>query len=288
MFGILSQLLSKKQKKVPNSYRPRIEQLEDRWCPAISFNATVLAGHSVQFSGTVSGEYYSGVHVWITGAATASTTTDSNGNYSLTTSNASLGAVYALSSDDLAHALGWAETTIAVTAPSVSLSLAYGTRNNVTVSGTVTGLDVASRNVTIAGVSSGTAVTDDSGNFSLTTTASAVGNITATTVDPWWQSSNTATVTVSSNAPVIEDFGAIHGFGNIWIFRGRVVDESPAGLTIRFGGLSSLSGRTVTVDDDGTFSFARTLDPMMDGRTASAIVTDWFGIQSELVLCDVS
>jgi len=59
----------------------------------------------------------------------------------------------------------------------------------------------------------------------------------------------------TNNPPAIVDFAA-DGIGDGWyVISGRVVDEHPGGLTIRFGGdLATMDGQTTTTAADGTFS----------------------------------
>jgi hypothetical protein len=289
MFQIPVLLRPKKTNRVPSSYHPRVDELEERCCPAgshVTLNALVLPGHVVQLSGTVTGGLATGLQVQFSGAVSGVTTTDTNGNFSYTTSQASLGTVYAAGLSN-AQPTDTAQATIAVAAPALSLSISYGSQHNVTLSGLLTDLDADSRSISISGVAGGTPVTDSSGNFSFTTTASALGEVDATETDPWGQASNTAMVTVSDTAPVIQNFVAIHGIGNTWIFQGNVVAGYAEGLTIRFGGLTALAGRTTTVRADGTFSFTCTLPAGTHG-TATAITTDWWGLDSDQELALVA
>ena len=285
MFRIPDLCRPKKANHVSGSYRPRIDELEERCCPAdchITLNALVLPNHLVQLSGTVSGGLIADLQVQFTGTVDGVTTTDTNGNFSYTTSNASLGTVYATGLNNGQQSTDTAQATIAVAAPALSLSISYGAQHNVTLSGQLTDLDAGNQSISISGVAAGTPVTDSSGNFSLTTTASALGEVDATETDLWGQASNTAIVMVSSTAPVIQDFAAVNSIGNIWTFTGRVVDNHPEGLTIRFGGIAGLVGQTVTVRADGTFCFTCMLPAGTHG-TASAITTGWWGLDSDPV-----
>jgi len=314
MYGIPVLLRPKKKANhVSSSYRPRIDVLEERCCPDgshVTLNALVLPGHLVQLSGTVTGGQVAGLQLQFTGAVSGVTTTDTNGNFSYTTSQASLGTVYAAGLSDAqttdtdtngnyttsqaslgtvyaaglsnAKSTDTAQATIAVAAPALSLSISYGSQHNVTLSGQLTDLDAGSGSVSISGVAGGTAVTDSSGNFSLTTTASALGEVDATATDAWGQVSNIATVMVSDTAPVIQNFAVIRGAGNTWTFQGSVVAGYAEGLVVTFGGHSSIAEQTATVGADGTFSVTLTLPP---GAyfCASAITTDWWGLDSDPV-----
>jgi hypothetical protein len=285
MFRIPDLCRPKKGNHVSSSYRLRIDELEERCCPApshVTLNALVQPRHMVQLSGTVSGGLVAGLQVQFTGTVAGVTTTDTNGNFSYTTSNASLGTVYAVGLNNGQQSTDTAQATIAVAAPALSLSISYGTQHNVTLSGRLTDLDAGNQSISISGVAAGTPVTDCSGNFSLTTTASALGEVDATETDVWGQASNTATVMVSDTAPVIQNFAVIHGIGDTWIFQGSVVAGHAEGLVVTFGGDPAIAGRTATVRADGNFSVTLTLPP---GAyfTASAITTDWWGLDSNPV-----
>ena len=54
-------------------------------------------------------------------------------------------------------------------------------------------------------------VTASDGTFSYTAQASSLGNVQATTVDLWAQTSNTAQVAVADSAPTISNFKGVQG-----------------------------------------------------------------------------
>jgi hypothetical protein len=268
--------------------RPRLEALEDRYCPSgngdpsITLAATVLPNHVAQLSGVVSNfPSLAGVTVTFSGAAAGSTTTDLTGHYSWQTSTASLGQVSAVGTDSHSNTSNTATATLAVAAPNITLTVTYGSQRNITLSGQVTGIDVANVTVTFTDEATGTTTTDANGNFSFSTTATARGKVSAKTTDLWGQNSNTAKVTLTSNAPTITQFTAIHDSGNVWTFEGLVTDESAAGLTVTLGGTPSLQGVEATVGSDGFFYCTVTLQPDEFG-TATAQTTDWWGLNSNV------
>lgn len=266
-------------KKVREGFRPWVESLEARDCPAlhIAMTAQVFAGHQVQLSGSITGGDASGLMVMFTGAVSGSTSADASGNFSYTTTQASLGTVSAsgLNTDT-------ATATVAVTPPSFSsLAITYGSQRSVTVTGTLNSLDASGRTVSFGGVAMGSATTNSSGYFTFTGTASALGTINVSETDLWGQQSSAASVTVASSAPQIVNFAAGNPIGNYWTFSGSVTDESAPGMTINFGGLAGLVGRTTTVQADGTFSFTILLPEGVEG-TATAITTDWWGLDSQM------
>ena len=165
-------------------------------------------------------------------------------------------------------------------APTISLNIAYGAERMVTLSGQVTDdQSTSGLSVTFSGAVQATTFTNADGTFSMQTQASSLGNIEATAVDIGGLPSNTATVTVATNAPQITDTSCSEGVNGWWTFTGRVIDESAANLVIRFAGLTSVANQTVTVEADGTFCFIVQLQPGEEG-TVTAVTTDWWGIQS--------
>jgi hypothetical protein len=57
----------------------------------------------------------------------------------------------------------------------------------------------------------------------------------------------------NNQAPQIQVYCSEIGAGLIRVY-GQVTDESPGGLTVRFGGIPSAQGRTTTTLADGSFS----------------------------------
>lgn len=81
----------------------------------------------------------------------------------------------------------------------------------------------------------------------------------------------------SNKPPVIRNF--THTVqGTVVIFTGTVVDENPSGLTVRFGGPSSMDNLSITTDTNGNF----TLSVNMGGQTGEvwARATDAQGLDS--------
>jgi hypothetical protein len=83
--------------------------------------------------------------------------------------------------------------------------------------------------------------------------------------------------------PVISNFSASEGYNNIWTFSGSVADGygSAVGLTVTFGGLNSLAGKSATVAANGTFSLIVQLQPG-EGGYATAQTTDSYGFTSNM------
>jgi hypothetical protein len=85
-------------------------------------------------------------------------------------------------------------------------------------------------------------------------------------------------------APQVTNFSAVAVGGGLWRFTGEVIDETPAGLTIAFGGEpASLQNLTVPTDANGHFD--KTLMLHTDGSDngmASAKTTDAAGLASNV------
>jgi hypothetical protein len=270
----------------PTTLRPQrpplfVERLEDRNCPTtLSLNADVLPGHYVKLSGYATDGNIAGVVVTFSGAVSASTITDATGFYSLTTSNASLGTVYADGINLLQQPTNTAGSRIAVTAPNLTMQIVSIQGQTVSIKGNVLDLDSGSFDITLGGVASTTVTPDSKGDFTAILNVSGLGALTASATDLWGQSDDLA-LDVTNYQPMISSFCAIYESSGVWTFRGRVDDEYAAGLTVRFGGLGSLQGKTATVDADGWFTLTCVLNPGETG-TATACVTDWWNIESEI------
>lgn len=93
--------------------------------------------------------------------------------------------------------------------------------------------------------------------------------------------------TPPGQAPVIQNFDcAING--DYATFTGTVVDNAPAGLTVRFGGIASLMNQTATTTSTGTFSITIQLQPgTPDIGTASSQTTDGDGLDSNIATVSV-
>jgi hypothetical protein len=164
--------------------------------------------------------------------------------------------------------------------PVLSYSVTYGDAKHVTFSGHVSGATYGFAAVMFSGAASASVTTNMSGNFSVQVDASALGVVHGSAFDMAQGSSSAVVdVTLSSDTPEIVDFAAVHGTGNYWTFSGRLSDESPGGLSVIFGGLSSLSAHVLQVGSDGTFTATIELAQGEFG-TATAHTMDWWGLMS--------
>jgi hypothetical protein len=254
--------------------------------PSITLSVNQVIGNQVVLMGQVTHSQNPSLEVCFSGVTGGSTIAEADGSFSFTGTLTGAGTVIACTEDILGQMSNLANAEVINAAPSITMSLSYGTHNQVTVTGQVMDEDAGDLTVTLSGVVGGTVTTQGDGTFSFTANATAVGQILAATVDALGQASGSAALTVASNIPAIINFTATNqGANNFWTFRGQVQDEEPAGLSVRLAGLPTLnSSDLVTVDFDGWFSLTVQLQPG-EGGFASAVVTDWFNQESEPV-CD--
>ncbi len=163
----------------------------------------------------------------------------------------------------------------------LTASVTYGTARSITLTGTETADgSVSGKTITIWGVASGSTTTDTNGNFSITLTASSLGDVRLKDTDG---SSNIVTITLTDTAPALTSFTAVEGSGNVWCFSGTVAyNRSFSDLTIYFAGTPiSIQGKTTTVDNTGHFELYLTLNGLAsDNGTVSASATDAWGLTS--------
>jgi hypothetical protein len=128
--------------------------------------------------------------------------------------------------------------------------------------------------------------TDSSGYWHITVAIGAdqFGTITAGIDDP---AANHPQVTLNEPpAPTITNFQAIAQPYGVWEFKGTVTGTpDPAGMTITFGGMPDLAGKTAAVAADGTFDVYFQLDN--ESGTAAAITRDWWYQSSSAVFAAV-
>jgi hypothetical protein len=87
-------------------------------------------------------------------------------------------------------------------------------------------------------------------------------------------------------SPTISDFEAVQEAPGIWTFRGRVTGDDLVGMDVTLGGLPSLNGQVVQVEEDGWFYCTVQLQPGEHGK-ATAQASDWLGHVSNVAVTRV-
>ncbi len=177
-----------------NTAEVTVESLPEATSPLISLFTHVLPGRQLQLTGRVIGADGQEVAVTFSGAAAGSTTTDTAGNFSFVTSQASLGTVYALGIDEYEQTTNTAQAAIDLPTPFVTMNIDSVDGELATIAGVVTGVDPGGQTVTLGGSVNTSVQTDSAGKFSFTTNLSALANLTASTTDLWGQTSPSATI----------------------------------------------------------------------------------------------
>ena len=166
---------------------------------------------------------------------------------------------------------------------SFSVQTAGGT--NVTLSGGLADDNPTACTVTFTGQVTGTATVDGWGDFTLTTTASGLGTVTARATDGAGLTGNQLQATITSTPPAITLNPGNQGIGGAIVFMGQVTVGTASGLTVTLGGAASGSAQT---DANGNYAVnvpaanwsagnvtARTTDVWgQASNTASATVTN--------------
>lgn len=183
-------------------YRPAMERLEDRHCPAVPVIMSMAwesGQQSFTLMGTVCDEQPAGLTVQFTGAFTGTTTTNSFGGFSLQVQPESLGFVFATVTDSEGLTSQSAQANLFSNAPMISGFSAMRVIDDMWVfSGTVSDEHRAGLKVRLGGLTcleNKTVCTDANGYFSLTLEVpqGEQGTIWAQTADWWGLSSNVAT-----------------------------------------------------------------------------------------------
>lgn len=161
---------------------------------------------------------------------------------------------------------------------SLTLNVTYLQNRQVTLSGNLTGSSGAIPNETIdlSGAVSGTAVTNAQGAYSVTLTATTLGQVSAASADGM---SNIADFTLVSGTPTITNFGAIAEGSGLWYFFGSVANAPTQGEVVNFGGINALQGQSVAVSSSGSFGFYAIVNT---GGWATAQAVDWWGDTSQI------
>lgn len=258
------------------------EQMEPRLVMSAasitSLAATVGEGRMVTLSGLVADENPATVAVSFSGVMTGTATPNAQGWFEYSGEATGLGAVnaVALDAENLLSAVEQAQVTSAP--PTVTVNVQeLGSNRQVRVTGHLTDEAAAGRTVTLSGKVSGSAITDQNGDFSIDLQATGLGNVLADAEDVWGLAANTAQGLLQSATPTITGFTVAQVIDTFWDIYGSVDDEAFIGLTVHFGGV--LAGHSAVVDENGNFGIAVELSAEDDGLVTAMVLDQW-GLQS--------
>ena len=93
----------------------------------------------------------------------------------------------------------------------------------------------------------------------------------------------------SQTTPVIDSFTAEEVDYGWYQFTGHVTDDHPGGLTITFGGVPSLEGKTAVTSADGSFSLlVQVKTDGSDSGEVTAQTVDASGNPSNVAMCFIA
>ncbi len=187
------------------AFQPRLELLEDRFCPAapcVMVMASETAQHAFLLQGHVMDEHPAGLTVEFSGACKATAVTDAQGNFQISVVPDYLGSVHASVTDN-ENLTGACDAMLMSLAPSISITALEGPDHLWTLTGQVSDESPAGLAVTLGGIpslSGQTLICDSTGRFEWTVQLQPgeSGMVTAQTIDWWGQTSNTAFCWISS------------------------------------------------------------------------------------------
>jgi len=286
MFRLFGSPEKRNPSRLRTRRRPvRFESLEKRFClaaPAItSFQIDSVDGTYVSVSGSVTDECPEMTQVDFEGALWGNTWPDAYGNFSYSGYAQSLGAITAVATDDEWLQSAPAEVELTNNPPTLqSLSISYGYRTNLTISGQVIDEDPGNLAVYISGVVQGVVMTDSNGYFSLDVVGRDLGEVEIEVYDIWGQQAYDTIDVTGNNPPTITNYYCQVDSGGILTVDGYVVDEDPAGLSVMFEFMSNIYN--TTTDTFGRFMWHKQLD-LGDEGDLLTWVYDWWEL-SDAVL----
>lgn len=272
--------------------RFRLESLESRVCPTavgVSLTAQTADASDVSVQGFVSG-YDSSYQIALSGQVSANLSADSSGAFSYFGPASGLGTITAtVTGSDGDN--GQASTQIFDQTPQIEglMAQATGQGKQVEISGAVSAVSPAGLTVTFsgsAGLGTTTTTTDANGNFDLVTSASQLGDISATVTDSWGVISPLATTGIMVNPPqIIELTADPTGQGKQVEVSGSISASTPGGLTVTFSGSAGLAATSATTDSNGNFDLLTTASQLGE---VDAEFTDVWGETSPVATTTLS
>lgn len=286
MFPFFARSKTNKPNRRRTPRRFRLESLESREClsaVSIGIQAQTAAGHNVAVYGQVMSQESGGFQVTLSGPVNASLSLSSAGSFSYTGPASSLGTITGVVTDGDGDS-AQASANIIDTPPQVTgLSIqATGQGKHVSVSGSVCASSPGGLTVKFGGtvgLATSSATTDANGNFSLLTTASSLGNLTAIVTDVWGAQSAIQGATLTVQRPQLSRLNAIDMGNGEWEFFATVTGPDVTEDTVTLSGMAS---ETTTPNADGSFSAVVYIDNN-PGGDEYAVATDVWGQTSNQV-----
>ncbi len=210
--------------------------------------------YSISGTVTLGGSALSGVTINLTGAATASTTTDSSGNFSFTGRS---NGTYTVTPSLTDYTFKPVSTVVVVSGASdtnINFAATANTASTYSISGTVSGAVLSGVTVTLSGDTTGTAITDASGKYSFPGIVDGSYTVTPSLTGGYTFSPTNETISLNGADVTVTNFTETAVSTTTYSISGTVTASGSAlsGVTISLTGAATAS---TTTDTSGNFSF---------------------------------
>jgi hypothetical protein len=157
----------------------------------------------------------------------------------------------------------------------------------VTFSGIVYDESPGTCTVNITGVATATGIKPDAnGAFTVTVTATALGEVDAQATDALGALSNTDFFNIDGHKPVIDSLYYVRMDTGVYKIQGHVTDDPVAGIVVYFGGeVKAISGLSAVCDANGYFEVTFTDTNPADIGVFTADCIDWWGVAADQKTC---
>jgi formylglycine-generating enzyme required for sulfatase activity len=214
-------------------------------------NTTKPKTYSITGQITSNSTGLAGVTVSLSGASAAQTTTDSSGNYNFTGQS---NGDYTVSPSLSGYVFSPSGTVVTIShtdKAGIDFTATASTTPTYSISGTVSGAVQLGVTISLAGTSSGSTLTDSSGNYSFNGVAN--GNYTITASKTGYTFSPVRSITVNGANITGQNFTATASTTPTYSISGTVSGAVQLGITVTLTGTGSVS---TTTDSSGNYSFS--------------------------------
>jgi hypothetical protein len=227
------------------------------------------APSTYSITGAVSGNILAGVTINLTGAATASTTTDVNGNFSFTGLANGTYTVIPVKADYRFNLVSFVVVVSGANVTTPNFVATANTDPTYSLSGTVSGSVQAGVTIILSGGATGTAITDASGNYSFSGLVNGSYTVTPSRAGYIFTPVNLSP-TVSGAHSTDNNFTSAPVPIPTYSISGEVSGATKEGVTIN---LTGAENKSTTTDADGKYTFtgllsgSYTVTPVKTGFT---------------------
>jgi hypothetical protein len=240
-----------------------------------NFVATANTASTYNIQGTVSGNILSGVKIRLSGDATGTTITDTNGKYNFSdiadgnyTLTPSLTGGYTFTPSNATVTVAGADVIVTNFVETAVTTTTYSISGTVNLSGSGYS-DVA---ISLTGSATGSTTTDSSGNFTIAGLYNGNYTVTAVPTKDYSFTPSSTAVVINNSSVSSTNFTAVSNSSSFYNISGTVTGATLSGVTITLSG--SGSATTIT-NESGNYSFpyivngSYTVTPSLSGHSFS-------------------